>query len=79
MRILLVDDNGTASVYSKPGHEVAVIKLGREVPGKIRDFKPDVIILDIPNANAVRIAKLLREDWPDLRIVVTHSSPRSDL
>jgi DNA-binding response OmpR family regulator len=79
VRILLVDDNGAAPAFSKPGHEVTVVKLGRDVPGKIREFKPDVIILDVPNANAVRIAKLLREDWPDVQIVVSHSSPSRDL
>jgi hypothetical protein len=78
VRLLFVDGSATAPAVSWPGHELAVVKLGRDVPAVIRDFRPDVLFLNGASANAVRIAKMLQEDWPNLRIVVTHL-PSSDL
>lgn len=78
VRLLFVDGNATTPALAWPGHELAVVKLGRDVPAVIRDFRPDVLFLNGASANAVRIAKMLQEDWPNLRIVVTHLSS-SDL
>ena len=76
MRVLLVEDNDTAgrsvaSALSEPFH-VASVPLGRKVPDTIRDFDPDVLILDVslPYMNGITVAALLREDWPDLPIIL---------
>ncbi len=41
----------------------------------IRDFKPDVLLLEVslPYMNGIAVAGLLREDWPDLPIVIASS------
>jgi len=79
VRVLLVEDNDTAgrsvaSALSEPFH-VASVALGRKVPDIIRDFDPDVLILDVslPHMNGITVAALLREDWPDLPIILATS------
>ena len=78
MRALLIDDSEEARLattswaLSWEGFETAVVRLGREVPGIIRTFEPDVLILDLthPEINGPMIAQLLRENWPDLPIIL---------
>lgn len=77
MRALLIDDSDdvrmtTASALSWEGFETAVVRLGREVPGMIKTFDPDVLILDLsqPEINGPMIAQLLRENWPTLPIIL---------
>src|SRR5262249_60920595 len=62
----------TASALFREGIETAVVKLGRGVPDRIKSFAPDVLILDLsrPDINGKMIAWLLRNNWPDLPIVV---------
>jgi CheY-like chemotaxis protein len=81
VRILVVDDNeaagrAVASGLSEEGYETALVSLGRQVPGMIQQFKPDVLILDLnlPDLNGAMVARLIREDWPDLRIVFARGS-----
>lgn len=76
MRVLLVEDNETAirsvSWALEETVQIAVVQLGRQVPDMIRNFKPDVLILDVslPHMNGVTVAALLREDWPDLPMIL---------
>ncbi len=77
MRVLLVEDNETAArsvgrALSEETFEIAAVQLGRKVPDVIRQFKPEVLILDVslPHLNGVTVAALLREDWPDLPIIL---------
>jgi two-component system OmpR family response regulator len=62
----------TAWALSWEGFETAVVALGKEVPHMIRGFGPDVLVLDFsqPEINGALIARLVREDWPDLPIVL---------
>jgi DNA-binding response OmpR family regulator len=62
----------TAWALSWEGFETAVVRLGREVPGMIKTFEPDVLILDLsqPEINGPMIAQLLRENWPSLPIIL---------
>jgi DNA-binding response OmpR family regulator len=77
VRALLIDDSEdvrmtTAWALSWEGFETAVVRLGREVPGMIKSFEPDVLILDLsqPEINGPMIAQLLRENWPSLPIIL---------
>ena len=81
MRILLVDDNEVVGrtvtwALSQEGFETAFISLGRRVPGMIAHFKPDALVLDVnlPDLNGVLVARLVREDWPDLPIIFATGS-----
>ena len=62
----------TAWALSWEGFESAVVPLGREVPGMINSFEPDVLILDLsqPEVNGPMIAWLLRENFPSLPIIL---------
>jgi hypothetical protein len=82
VRALLIDDSEdvrmtTAWALSWEGFETAVVRLGREVPGMINSFQPDVLILDLtqPEVNGPMIARLLRENWPNLPIIL--AQPRN--
>ncbi|HYS56333.1 MAG TPA: response regulator [Thermoanaerobaculia bacterium] len=77
MRALLVDDSEelqmtAAWALSREGFETSIVKLGRDVPVRIKSFAPDVLILDLsaPDINGRMIAWLLRDHWPDLPIVL---------
>lgn len=74
MRVLFVVDNGQwvrAVEELAAQFEVQVVHLGRKVPASIRDWNPDVLVLDVklPHLNGVTVAQLVREDWPELPIV----------
>ena len=74
MRILFVVDNAQwvrAVEELAPQFEVQVVHLGRKVPASIRDWNPDVLVLDVklPHLNGITVAELVREDWPHLPIV----------
>src|SRR5207245_4462069 len=75
-RILCVVDNGcelrAAEAMSHQQFETEVVDVGRQVPGMIREYAPDVLVLDValPHLNGVTVAGLLREDWPRLPIVL---------
>ena len=74
MRVLFVVDNSQwvrAVEDLAAQFEVQVVHLGRKVPASIRDWSPDVLVLDVklPHLNGVTVAQLVREDWPELPIV----------
>ena len=52
--------------------DTEVVDVGSQVPGMIREYDPDVLVLDValPHLNGVTVAGLLREDWPHLPIVL---------
>jgi DNA-binding response OmpR family regulator len=86
VRALLIDDSEivrmtTAWALSWEGFETAVVRLGRDVPGMIKTFEPDVLILDLsqPEVNGAMIARLLRENWPSLPIILAASVNGNDL
>jgi DNA-binding response OmpR family regulator len=76
VRVLFVVDNVSelpaAEAMSHQRFETEVVDVGRQVPGMIREYDPDVLVLDValPHLNGVTVAELLREDWPHLPIVL---------
>jgi two-component system OmpR family response regulator len=76
VRVLIVDDDEIAGkavswALAEEGFGTAVVNLGRQVPGMIRHYKPDVLVLDVslPDLNGFVVARLVRHDWPDLPII----------
>jgi CheY-like chemotaxis protein len=68
-RVLVVDDNVDAAnalryLLERDGHEVKVATDGRAGLAAARDFRPDVLLLDIglPQLNGYEIAKQVRSD-----------------
>ena len=81
MRVLIVDDDEVAGkavawALGEEGFRTAVVNLGRQVPGMIRHYKPDVLVLDVslPDLNGFVVARLVRHDWPDLPIIFATGS-----
>lgn len=67
MRILVVDDNeaaakGLATLLQHVGNNVEIAYVGADVAPKTREFKPDVVVLDIglPDMSGYDVAKELR-------------------
>ena len=74
LRVLLADDDRDtvltlATILADDGHEVRALGGGAEVPEVVRDFDPDVVILDIemPGRNGYALARDLRERQVDRR------------
>ena len=79
MRILIVDDNemvrrGVAAlVTSRANWEVCgEAGNGTEALQKAIELSPDLILLDIsmPGANGLEVARILRHELPDAKIVI---------
>ncbi|HJT16123.1 MAG TPA: response regulator [Thermoanaerobaculia bacterium] len=77
MRVLfIVDNSGWTKNYEaalQREYDVEVVAVGRDVPMRIRQFRPHVLVLDVvlPHLHGIHVAELLREDWPQLPIVFT--------
>jgi DNA-binding response OmpR family regulator len=75
---LVEDDPFLVDIYStkfkKLGYEVVSTPGGEEILGKIREEKPDIVVLDIvlPNIDGWEILKRIRgdEELKDLKIVI---------
>ncbi|HWI37279.1 MAG TPA: response regulator [Burkholderiales bacterium] len=68
LRVLLADDDRDtvltlATILADDGHEVRALGDGAGVPELVRDFDPDVVILDIemPGRNGYALARELHE------------------
>lgn len=78
MKVLLVEDNALTrytikSLVEKLGHEVvAEAENGEEAVKYFREFKPDVVFLDLilPGKSGVEILEELRAADPAARVVV---------
>ena len=86
LRILVCDDDRDAvasllELLRDEGHEVRGVFSGHEVLHRVRDFGPDVLLLDIgmPQLNGYEVARRLRERYASARpllIAITgHSQP----
>ncbi|MCG6156480.1 PAS domain S-box protein [Rubinisphaera margarita] len=72
-KILVVDDNKAAAdllamIVRMLGHEVRIANDGREGVDAAREFRPDVILMDIgmPRMNGYEAARLIRnQEWGD--------------
>jgi len=76
-RIMVVDDEENIRFLYKEeledeGFSVELAKNGEEALEKLRDFKPDLITLDIkmPGMNGIEVLKRIREQDPELPIVL---------
>ncbi len=76
-KILLVDDDydfvqGTRIILESAGHRVEVAYDGGECLAKARDFRPDLIILDVilPTRDGLSTCSLLKRDPEFSRIPV---------
>lgn len=79
LRLLVVESDPSAREFlrtclAEAGHQVAVAGNGAEAIGWCRtsDSPLDVLVTDLflPDVNALEIATLLREQWPELRLVL---------
>ena len=88
-KILITEDNGDlANVYKlkfeQEGFEVRVVNDGSKCMDAIREFKPDIVLLDImlPNMDGFKILAEIKTD-PDLKhipvIVWTNLSEEQDV
>lgn len=88
MRILIADDNalvrrGVIRILSdEPGWEICgEASSGTEVLEKARELQPDVALLDIrmPGLNGFEAARLLRKEFPALKILIISQFNPSEL
>lgn len=51
---------------------IAAVENGREVIRRIREQKPDVILMDIrmPEMDGVTCTKIIKENYPDIKIII---------
>jgi len=69
MKVLIIDDDDfLIDIYStkfkESGFEVEISKEGKDVETKAKDFKPDLILLDLvmPNIDGFEILKILKKE-----------------
>ena len=89
IRILIIEDNrllreGISSILkTQPDITVGSTAGNSEkIPPKIRSFKPHVVLLDLSlrSQNSLAIAKLMRKDFPDVKLIVMDLVPaQSDI
>lgn len=77
MKILLIDDEKSMHVALAPflgelGHETASAYTGAEGRQMARDFKPDLILLDLylPDLNGLELLDKFRADHPNVGVVI---------
>ena len=75
-RILVVDDNeaaanGLGTLLRHVGNTVEMAYVGADVEDKVREFQPDVVVLDIglPDMSGYQVAEQLRTGGYDGRII----------
>ena len=88
LRVLVADDDKDAVaslmlLLQEEGHEVRGVYSGLAVLDKVRDFGPDVVLLDIgmPHISGYEVARALRERYASARpllIAITGHSKPSD-
>lgn len=78
MRILIADDNqmirsGVADILSSEGWDVcAQASNGEEAIEKVRELRPDVVVLDVsmPGIDGLETARRLRTENAEIKIVI---------
>jgi CheY-like chemotaxis protein len=86
MRILIADDDRDAIMtlgilLRSEGHDVRATQFGVEVPEAVRDFKPELVLLDLamPHRNGYELAEQLSREYgaacPALVAVTALSDP----
>ena len=74
LRIVVVDDDPDAvstlsTLLRDEGHVVRGVHLARDVMGTLKDFNPDVVLLDIalPDGSGYAVAEHIRRKYGDKR------------
>ncbi len=84
IRLLIIEDNrllreGISSILKKqPDMTVeSTHGNGEKLPPKIRSRKPHIVLLDLSlrSQNSLEIVKLMRRDFPDVRVIVMDLVP----
>jgi len=84
-KVLVVDDDEdvrklVSKIVERAGYEAVVAKNGLEGMGKVREHKPDLIILDMlmPKESGVRMYHELKTDEPlrDIPVIVLSAIPK---
>jgi two-component system, NarL family, response regulator DevR len=84
LRLLVVDDHevvrrGLVSLLDRREQFQVVAEAGTsaEAVAQARRFRPDIVLLDIrlPDASGIEACRLLRDEFPGLRVVFLTSSP----
>ena len=79
IRVLIVDDQRMfrEGIRSRIEHEDDIEVVGEagsaeETLTQIQETRPDIVTLDIrlPDVSGIEVAKQIRRDWPDLKILV---------
>lgn len=86
-RVLLVDDNPDLRYLTRLSLESESCEIvgegsnGLEALSAAEDLQPDVVVIDLrmPLMDGVQATRLLRERFPDLRIIVMTGSDDPDL
>jgi CheY-like chemotaxis protein len=75
-RVLVVDDNADAGealeeLLRSSGHEVRRVRDGRSALRAVREFRPDVVLLDLamPRMDGYEVASRIRASHPDIRLI----------
>jgi len=78
-RVLFVEDEGglrqAYQRYFQKRFELCFASTGAEARAQVKEFAPDVVVLDLrlPDADGMDVLRDLRSVHPDLRVVVTTS------
>jgi DNA-binding NarL/FixJ family response regulator len=84
IKILLIEDNqllreGILQILiTKNEFEVISSSVdGKSTLQKIKDFKPDIVLLDLGlrNQNSLRVIEILREEFPESKIIIMDLAP----
>ena len=80
-RILVIDDSPTVALsmsklLREDGHQVETVTDVQEVPGYLRESRPDLILLDLemPGLPGVEWAAFMRRSYAGRLLLVIHSS-----
>lgn len=88
IRVLLVDDHAVVrsglAAFMMVFDDLDFIgeaSDGREAVGKCADLHPDVVLMDLvmPDMDGATATRLIREQWPDIQVVVMTSFMEDDL
>lgn len=77
-RLLIVEDDdsvaaGLKVVLEDEGFDVRIVERGLEAPQAIKEFAPDLVLLDVnlPDISGLAVYLGIRESWPDLPVILS--------